>query len=230
MKHPLKMPFLILALTLPIVQFARAQQSANVTGLWLATDVSYAPWTFDLKQDGSTLTGRVWQNGAVQQIGDITDGKIIGDVLSFNITGPLDSQALGVVTFKGTRNGDTIAFTRTTEKSGGAGNGLYGTGPRAPKEFTATRQPAGFVASLPGSAANAPAATPAVAAAGGTTPGQTRGTAGSTPSVGTEHWEAAGVGFAPWTFDLKVEGSTVTGTIGQASMDPPLMSRSACQL
>jgi hypothetical protein len=147
--------FLILALTVPVIQFARAQQGADVTGVWLATDVTYAPWTFDLKQNGATLTGRVWQNGAVQQIGEITDGKVNGDGVSFNISGPLDGATRGVVTFAGERNGDTIAFTRSTGKTGGVGDGLYGTGARAPRQLTAKRQPAGFVAKPPGSAASA---------------------------------------------------------------------------
>src|SRR5215831_5560660 len=204
--------------------FAPVQQGADLTGVWLATDVTYAPWTFDLKQNGAALTGRVWQNGAVLQIGEITDGRVNGDVVSFNISGPLDGGARGVVTFTGTRNGDTIAFTRSSEKTGGIGDGLYGTGPRAPKQFTATRQPAGFVATPPNSAASARAASPAaVGTGGGSAAGQTRGAAGSipTPPAGSEHWEATGVGFAPWTFDLKIEGNTVTGTIGQASSDPP---------
>lgn len=189
--------------------FAPAQQGADLTGVWLATDVTYAPWTFDLKQNGAALTGRVWQNGAVLQIGEITEGKVNGDVVSFNISGPLDAGARGVVTFTGTRNGDTIAFTRSSEKTGGIGDGLYGTGPRAPKQFTATRQPAGFVATPPNSAASARAASPAeVGTGGGSAAGQTRGAAGSipTPPAGSEHWEAAGVGFAPWTFDLKITG------------------------
>lgn len=217
MKKTLSMVlFLILTLTLPVVRFARSQQAADVTGVWLATDVTYAPWTFDLKQNGAMLTGRVWQNGAVQQIGEITDGKVDGDAVSFNISGPLDGGSRGVVMFAGRRNGDTIAFTRSTEKTGGAGNGLYGTSESAPKQLTATRQPAGFVTTPPDSAARARAASPAAVTRGG-------GTAGSipTPPAGSEHWEAAGVGFAPWTFDLKIEGNTVTGTIGQASSDPP---------
>jgi len=216
--------FLVLALTVALVPFARAQQGADLTGVWLATDVTYPPWTFDLKENGGALTGRVWQNGAVLQIGEITDGKVNGDVVSFNISGPLDGGARGVVTFTGTRNGDTIVFTRSSEKTGGSGNGLYGTGPSAPKQFTATRQPAGFVATPPNSAASARAASPAaVTTVGGSAAGQTRGAAGSipTPPAGSEHWEAGGVGFAPWTFDLKIEGDTVTGTIGQASSDPP---------
>src|SRR5262249_7849989 len=89
------------------------------------------------------------------------DGKVNGERVSFNISGPLDGGARGVVTFTGTRNGDMIAFTRSSEKTGGIGDGLYGTGPRAPKQFTATRQPAGFVATPPNSAATA-RATPAV--------------------------------------------------------------------
>jgi hypothetical protein len=76
MRNPRSMlPFLILALTLAFVPFGRAQQGADLTGVWLATDVTYPPWTFDLKQNGAALTGRVWQNGAVLEIGEITDGK-----------------------------------------------------------------------------------------------------------------------------------------------------------
>src|SRR4051812_19549979 len=106
---PLLVLFLILGLTLPIVQYARAQQGADVTGVWLATDVTYSPWTFDLKQNGATLTGRVWQSGAVQQAGEIKDGNVNGDVVSFSISGPLDGGTQGVVKFTGKRNGDTIA-------------------------------------------------------------------------------------------------------------------------
>jgi hypothetical protein len=175
--------FLILVLTLALVPFARAQQGADLTGVWLATDVTYAPWTFDLKQNGAALNGRVWQNGAVLQIGEITDGKVNCDVVSFNLSGPLDGGARGVVTFTGTRNDDTIAFTRSSEKTGGIGNGLYGTGPSAPKQFTATRQPAGFVATPPNSAASARATSPAaVGTGGGFVAGQTRAAAGSIPT------------------------------------------------
>jgi hypothetical protein len=38
--------------------------------------------------------------------------------------------------------------------------------------------------------------------------------------AGSEHYEAQGVGFAPWTFDLLIEGNAVTGTIGQGASDP----------
>ena len=80
MRNPRSMLlFLILALTLALVPFGRAQQGADLTGAWLATDVTYPPWTFDLKQNGAALTGRVWQNGAVQTVGQITDGKVTSE-------------------------------------------------------------------------------------------------------------------------------------------------------
>ena len=88
----------------------------------------------------------MWQNGAVRTVGEIMDAKVNGDLVSFNISGPLDGASRGVVTFTGTRSGDTIVFSRTTERSGGIGNGLYGTGPSAPKQVTARRQPTGTVA------------------------------------------------------------------------------------
>jgi hypothetical protein len=68
------------------------------------------------------------------------DGKVNGDFVSFNISGPLDGGSIGVVTFTGSRNGDAIVLTRTTERYGGIGDGLYGTGPMAPKAVTVRRQ------------------------------------------------------------------------------------------
>ncbi|HYR91166.1 MAG TPA: hypothetical protein VE422_44330, partial [Terriglobia bacterium] len=49
------------------------------------------------KQAAEALTGRVWQNGAVQTVGEIMDGKVNGDLVSFNISGPLDGASRGVV-------------------------------------------------------------------------------------------------------------------------------------
>src|SRR5689334_14239614 len=95
---------------------AAQSQSGDISGVWLATDVPYTPWTFDFRQTGGTLNGRVWQNGAVRTVGEIMDGKVNGDLVSFNISGPLDGGSFGVVTFTGTQNGDAIVFARTTER------------------------------------------------------------------------------------------------------------------
>src|SRR5262249_47125341 len=118
--------------------------------------------------------------------------------------------SLGVVTFKGTWSGDTIVFTRTTERSGGIGDGLYGTGSSAPRQVTARRQPAGTVATPP---------TPAIRAQQSTAAGSPARPA--PPVAGSLRYLAAsGVAFPPWTFDLKIENGTVTGSATQARSDP----------
>src|SRR5262249_22183384 len=93
--------WLIAGLTFSLALFARAQQVTDFTGVWLAYNVTYAPWTFDLKQTGTILTGRVWQNGAVTAITQITAGVVTGNTLAFKVNGP---GAGGVISFSGTRN------------------------------------------------------------------------------------------------------------------------------
>jgi len=188
---------------------AAQSQTGDTSGVWLATNVPYAPWTFDFKQAGEALTGRVWQNGAVRTVGEIMDAKVNGDLVSFNISGPLDGASRGVVTFTGTRSGDTIVFSRTTERSGGIGNGLYGTGPSAPKQVTARRQPTGTVAMPPGPSTLPQQSTLATAP-----------TAATTVTGGLRYVAASGVAFAPWTINLKIENGTVTGNATQGQSDP----------
>jgi len=157
-------------------------QSTDATGTWLATDVPYAPWTVQLKQDGAKLTGTMEQNGGLRGRIEIYEGKIDGPAISFRAKSPDGARA---ITFTGTVKGDEMVLNRSTEiltDGSPGGTGLFGT--NAAPQFTTHR--AGVTA-----------------------------TAG-----GGQHWVAnEGVAFPPWIFDLKIEGGTVTGSVGQASRD-----------
>jgi hypothetical protein len=199
--------FLLLALAPAAYGAPQTTQAVDATGVWLATDVPYAPWVFDLKQNGTTLTGEAWQSGAVPTVASVSEGTVNGTEISFQVTGGPGATG-GTITFKGTRNGDTILFTRTPSRSGSAGDGLYGAA--AVTSVTVKRMPAGSIAP-PKPPGAAPSAGPANRA-----PPVVNGA-----PAGTQHWEAGGVGFAPWTFDLSISGDAVTGVIGQARSDPP---------
>jgi hypothetical protein len=175
----------IAALAIFGAQPVRAQ-AIDATGVWLATDVPYAPWTVQLKQDGTKLTGTMEQNGAMRGPVDIYEGTINGSAISFKAKSPDGARA---ITFTGTINGNEITLNRSTQNITDAsqgGTGLFGT--NAAPQFTIRRGATG-------------------------TPTTTIG--------GVQHWVVAdGVAFRPWTLDLKIEGGTVTGVVGQASMDP----------
>lgn len=157
-------------------------QTIDATGTWLATDVPYAPWTVQLKQDGGKLTGSMEQNGGLRGQVEIYEGKIDGAAISFKAKSPDGARA---ITFTGTVKGDEIVLNRSTEilaNGSQGGTGLFGT--NAALQFTIHR--AGVTAS----------------------------------AGGGQHWVAnEGVAFPPWTFDLKIDGGTVTGSVGQASRD-----------
>jgi len=178
--------------------------AADVTGVWLVNGVHYAPWVFDLKQNGTTLTGSVWQSGAVQTVAPVTDGTVNGSELSFRITGGSGSTG-GVITFRGTQSGETISFTRTAEKSGTVGDGLYGAA--GATTLTANRLPPG----------STPPSQPT--ARTGTVANNVVRLLQSSLSVTTapgERWQVTGVPNAPWTFEFTVAGTLLTGTISQA--------------
>ncbi|HEY2381866.1 MAG TPA: hypothetical protein VGK48_11870 [Terriglobia bacterium] len=195
---------LIFGLALSSVPPARAQQNKDFTGVWQAAIVTYPPWTFDLKQTGATLTGRVWQNGAALAIGKIMNGTVNGDTLTFKIVA---QQAGNAITFTGKRNGDTIDFTRTPENAGAGGDGLYG-GANAPSRLTAKLQPPGSVALPPPGAL---AATPQPITANFNLkpiyPKLEIGPGGK--------WQVMGVPNAPWTLEFTVDGTALHGTIRQ---------------
>ena len=89
--------------------------AADVTGTWKAdfdTQRGLQKYTFTLKQDGSTVTGKasVDTNGEKREA-DLKEGKIEGDTVSF--FEPLNVQGNDLrITFTGKVSADTIKFTR----------------------------------------------------------------------------------------------------------------------
>jgi hypothetical protein len=90
--------------------------TADITGTWKAefnTQRGLQKYTFTLKQDGTTVTGKasVDTNGEKREA-DLREGKIEGDTVSFYE--PLSIQGNELrITFTGTVLGDTIKFSRS---------------------------------------------------------------------------------------------------------------------
>lgn len=120
---------------------ALAAQAVDVTGVWLATGVPYAPWTVQLKQDGARLTGTIEQNGGLPGKVDIYDGTIDGSAISFKANSPDGARA---ITFTGEIHSGEITLNRSTRiitNQSQGGNGLFGT--NAAPQFT-IRRPVAF--------------------------------------------------------------------------------------
>ena len=103
-------------------------QAADVTGKWTAQvpgrDGQTAEQTFNLKADGEKLTGTV---SGRQGDTEISDGKVKGDEVSFNVKMSFQGNEMKMV-YKGKLSGDELKLTRTREGSD-----------RPPAEFTAKR-------------------------------------------------------------------------------------------
>src|ERR1700682_1489468 len=101
--------------------FAFAVAAADVTGKWTAEtpgrDGQTMTSTFNLKADGSTLTGTVSGMRGEQPI---SDGKVDGDNISFNVVVKMQGNEMKMV-YKGKVEGDQIKFTREREGGGGGG-------------------------------------------------------------------------------------------------------------
>ena len=99
--------------------FAFAAAAADVTGKWTAEtpgrDGQTMTNTFNLKADGSTLTGTVTGMRGDQEI---SDGKVDGDNISFNVVFKMQGNEMKMV-YKGKVDGDQIKFSR--ERDGGGG-------------------------------------------------------------------------------------------------------------
>jgi hypothetical protein len=85
--------------------------------------------TFDLKADGTTLTGTVTNPRGEQKI---ENGKIDGDTITFTTTMTMGDNTM-TQKYTGKVSGDSIEFTR--EMQGGPGGGGGGRG-RGPATFT----------------------------------------------------------------------------------------------
>ncbi|MGB0037138.1 MAG: tetratricopeptide repeat protein [Candidatus Acidiferrales bacterium] len=112
----------------PAQQPAKAvSQPANnnpATGTWKVEAVPFAPWTFELKADGTKLTGAVSQGSSSAVRGrrtslpgpvDIYDGTIDGFAISFKCKIP--ERGDRTITFTGKITGDEISFARQVQGS-----------------------------------------------------------------------------------------------------------------
>ena len=89
--------------------------AADATGKWTAEvpgrDGNTMTNTFDLKADGSKLSGTMSTPRGEQAI---TDGKVDGDYVSFNVVMKMGYNARRL-NISGVLSGDTIKFTRSME-------------------------------------------------------------------------------------------------------------------
>ncbi len=98
---------------------ALTAMAADVSGKWTAQVPGRGgqtrEQTFNLKVDGSTLTGTV--SG---RMGDtpIAEGKVDGDQISFSQTMEFNGNSVKLV-YKGTISGDEIKFTRMRDGADG---------------------------------------------------------------------------------------------------------------
>jgi hypothetical protein len=124
----------LLAATLFVALTSVAAFAADFNGKWTAEVPSRQGGTmtntFTFKVDGAKLTGSMsTQQGDV----DITNGKVDGDNLSFDIVREFNGNSF-TLSYAGKADGaDSIKFTRTFKAAGGDGQGP------PPQEFTAKR-------------------------------------------------------------------------------------------
>lgn len=84
---------------------------ADATGKWAAefsTQIGQQKYTFDLKAEGATLTGKVTSPRGTQ---DIKDGKVKGDEVSFVEMLEIQDQTIRIE-YTGKVNGDEMKLTR----------------------------------------------------------------------------------------------------------------------
>ena len=118
-----------LRVTLLTALLAVGAFAADVTGKWSAEvqgqNGQARTQNFDFKADGNKLTGSLeGRQGATP----ITDGKIDGDTISFNVVREMNGNTMKSV-YVGKLSGDTIAFKMTMEGRDGPA-----------REFTAKKQ------------------------------------------------------------------------------------------
>src|SRR5580704_647635 len=121
MRRTLLSPLLIIAALGTCGARPIVAQTINASGTWLNNDGPYAPWTVQLKQDGTKLTGTMEQNGGLPGPVDIYEGIINGSAVSFKAKSPDGARE---ITFTGTISGDEITLTRSTlDITGGSQGG-----------------------------------------------------------------------------------------------------------
>ncbi len=104
----MKTPRIVYCILL-IVFLAMAVSAADITGNWkgdLETPQGKVQVNYAFKQDGETLTG-TWQTAQSPTV-QITDGKVTGDKVTFNV---VVSAAGMTFAHEGKINGDEIRLT-----------------------------------------------------------------------------------------------------------------------
>jgi hypothetical protein len=98
--------------------FAFVAAAADISGKWTAEiagrNGNTQTVTFDLKADGSTLTGNM---ATPRGEAPISDGKIDGNNVSFNTVMKMQDNEV-TMKYKGVVDGSTIKFTRTMNFNG----------------------------------------------------------------------------------------------------------------
>ena len=101
---------LFLTLTVALALFTTGAFAADITGKWTAEtkgrDGETVTQTFNLKQDGSTLTGTVSSPRGESQI---SDGKVDGDTISFVVKREMNGTEMKMP-YTGKVSGDEIQF------------------------------------------------------------------------------------------------------------------------
>jgi len=89
--------------------------AADVTGKWMAqfdTQVGLQKYTYDLKAEGTTLTGKaIGDIAGAKSESALQEGKINGDEISFVEMQKYQGQEMRIV-YKGKVSGDEIKFSR----------------------------------------------------------------------------------------------------------------------
>jgi hypothetical protein len=100
----------ISVLTVLALAFGLSAQ-ADVNGKWTAefeTPIGTQKYTFDLKIDGTTLTGKATSPRGTQ---DIKEGKVSGEDISFVEIADIQGQQMRIE-YKGKINGDELKLAR----------------------------------------------------------------------------------------------------------------------
>lgn len=112
-----KLSLLVAGLALALITVVQAA-GADVSGKWTAQvpgrNGQTREQTFTFKADGEKLTGSV--SGMQGNQMDISDGKVSGSDISFNVTMSMNGNEVKL-SYKGTVSGDEIKFTRSREGS-----------------------------------------------------------------------------------------------------------------
>jgi enterochelin esterase-like enzyme len=127
--------------------------ATDMTGTWKAefdTQRGRQKYTFTLKQDGTTVTGKVSvDTDGQQREADLKEGKIEGDTVSF--VEPLSVQGNEMrITFTGKVSADTIKFTRAVGNFGTSEATAKREGAAAPEPSAASRPASAQASGAPG--------------------------------------------------------------------------------